>query len=451
MAATIKKLADADRKKLLEKIRQTFKKTGSIRATARALSMCHKTISRAIQDFDMPRKPDQYKEIKDAQQAAAQQPIDVIERTKFERKIERLNAENKELRASLKDSLTYEEVRAQIFKLATKRPVMPEWASKPRGKKEKNKVVPIAVLSDLHYGEVVELPQVGYSNQFNVETAEKRLQEWVETLIALCYDYEKEPPNYDGIVVCLGGDMISGDIHDELKASNDLPSLGAVMRLAGMLKKCLLTIADKFGNVVVPCVTGNHGRITHKPQAKNYNEVNFETLLYLMLERELESDKRFNFIFPDDTVVHFTVYGTNYALTHGNFMGVNGGHGIIGSIGPITRGAQKIILSEASKPNPIRVDKVIMGHWHTAMELPNAFVNGSLKGYDEYAQNFLRAKFEPPTQIVWREHQQRGPIRFEKIYCDADMADLKAKPSYEAIISTPANRRNDFGRFNPNG
>ena len=70
---------------------------------------------------------------------------------------------------------------------------------------------------------------------------------------------------------------------------------------------------------------------------------------------------------------------------------------------------------------------MIMGHWHTAMRLPNAFVNGSVKGFDEFAQDFLRTGFERPGQILWRDHPQHGPVRFEVIYTDKDMQRL-AKP-----------------------
>jgi hypothetical protein len=48
-----------------------------------------------------------------------------------------------------------------------------------------------------------------------------------------------------------------------------------------------------------------------------------------------------------------------------------------------------------------------MGHWHTLMMLQRFIVNGSLKGYDEYAasNNF---GFEPPQQALWLTHSDRG-------------------------------------------
>jgi hypothetical protein len=239
--------------------------------------------------------------------------------------------------------------------------------------------------------------------------------------------------------------MISGDIHKELAETNSLPTLATTIRLASVLQAVITKLADKFGTVVVPCVTGNHGRMTHKPQAKDYNELNFETLLYLQLEQAMKNDKRVKFIFPNDTLVHFSVYGYNYALTHGNLLGVKGGDGIIGPIGPITRGVHKLISSESTKPNPTGVDYVIMGHWHTAMRTRNIFVNGSLKGYDEYARTFLRTSFERPAQIMWFTHPEHGAVKFQAVFSDADMAKYRKRKISKEWFEAPSHQ---YGHWN---
>jgi hypothetical protein len=38
--------------------------------------------------------------------------------------------------------------------------------------------------------------------------------------------------------------------------------------------------------------------------------------------------------------VHYRVYGVRFLLNHGDMLGVKGGDGIIGAIGPIMRGEQ---------------------------------------------------------------------------------------------------------------
>ena len=52
-------------------------------------------------------------------------------------------------------------------------------------------------------------------------------------------------------------------------------------------------------------------------------------------------------------------------------------------------------------------DYMVMGHWHTYLKARGVIVNGSLKGYDEYAyqSNF---DFEVPTQAAWLNHPEHG-------------------------------------------
>jgi hypothetical protein len=49
----------------------------------------------------------------------------------------------------------------------------------------------------------------------------------------------------------------------------------------------------------------------------------------------------------------------------------------------------------------------MLGHWHQRWAFKNIIVNGSVKGYDEYAydQNF---DFEPPEQSFWLTDPRHG-------------------------------------------
>jgi hypothetical protein len=69
----------------------------------------------------------------------------------------------------------------------------------------------------------------------------------------------------------LGGDMLTGDIHDELTETNDAPTAVALLDIYGVLRVGHHEIADEFGMVFLPCVAGNHGRFTKKPRSKNRN------------------------------------------------------------------------------------------------------------------------------------------------------------------------------------
>ncbi len=210
-------------------------------------------------------------------------------------------------------------------------------------------------------------------------------------------------PKYPGIVFALGGDMVSGDIHEELMATNECEIMSAVVDLFGVLVWCISTLADHFGRVFVPCVSGNHGRNTHKIRAKGRNYTSFDWLLYCFLAKHFESDKRVTFLIPNGPDALYRIYGHRYLLTHGDQF--RGGDGMIGALGPIIRGDHK----KRSRQTQIGAayDTMLLGHWHQLIQLQRLIVNGSLKGYDEYAysNNF---GYEPPRQALWVTHPVHG-------------------------------------------
>ena len=197
--------------------------------------------------------------------------------------------------------------------------------------------------------------------------------------------------------------MVSGDIHEELSISNQVAIMPAVTDLIGVLVWCIRTLADTFGHVFVPCVTGNHGRTTHKPRAKGRAYTSFDWLIYVMVAKLMEGDDRVSFLIADGPDAYYRVYGTRYLLTHGDQF--RGGDGMIGALGPIIRGDHR----KRSRNGQIdhEYDVLLLGHWHQLIQLQRLIVNGSLKGYDEYASsnNF---PFERARQALWLTHPENG-------------------------------------------
>lgn len=343
-----------------------------------------------------------------ANQAALDSEFE-MERIGFQTEIRDLKAQ---LKGVHRDNLTSEVVRKKIIGIAEQTPEPPKWLSKtpPHDDFEG---IPLTIWSDWHWGEVVDPAAVESINKYDMAVAQKRARALVEKTIYLCQRLEK---TYPGIVVCLGGDMISGDIHDELSESNELPTMPIMLDLFGVLIECLSKLADNFGKVFVPCVAGNHGRNTTKPRFKNHNYSNFDWLLYCLLEKHFARDKRVQFYIPDGLDASFAVYGHRFMLTHGHMLGTAGGDGIIGAIGPIMRGDFKTRRSNEAVGMPY--DTLLIGHYHQYIPLDRIVVNGSLKGYCEYAKYKLRATPEPPRQALLFVHPEQGitsqrPINLE--------------------------------------
>lgn len=351
--------------------------------------------------------------------------------TKVE-EVDRLQTKVKNLESELKaierDNVTAQEVRTKIFGIRDMAPTIPKWMHEPP--KGNSSGVPLADWSDFHWGEVVRPDEVGGVNEFNREIAKKRVKLLAETTIDLAYNHMTHP-NYPGIVVILGGDMLSGDIHEELRETNEAPVNVCLLECFEHTAAGLRLLADKFGNVFVVGVVGNHPRQSNKPRAKLRVTTNYDWLMYMMLIREFQDDVRFKFLVPDEPDAHFAIYGRRFMTTHGDSIGVKGGDGIIGMLGPITRGAVKVGRSEARIGRDF--EYLVIHHWHTYVPKSDAsavIVNGTLKGYDEYAHTMLRAPYAPATQYLGFVHPKWGltcqwPVRLDVHRSTAERRDAK--------------------------
>jgi hypothetical protein len=247
----------------------------------------------------------------------------------------------------------------------------------------------------------------------------------VQKIIDICFKYTVSP-KYPGIVVCLGGDMISGIIHDELTETMEGPISEQIMETYRLLAWALETLADRFGAVFIPAVVGNHGRLHHKPRAKNRVQDSFEYMIYHFLAEHFKADKRIQFYIPDQTDAWFEVAGHRCLLTHGDSTGARGGDGIIGAIGPIVRGEKKV--RDVASFTGDAYDVALMGHYHIKVSLDNVIVNPTLKGYDEYARNILRARPERPTQTLIFIHPDEGIIDERRVFLeDKPKSNVKTK------------------------
>lgn len=303
-----------------------------------------------------------------------------------------------------------------VFRDAKRRP--PKWVSARRPVKapgSRSPEVPVVLWADWHMGEVVQPAEVNGFNRYDMKTAETRVRRLVDTSIRLCKEHHVSG-KYPGIVVALVGDFVSGGLHPELLKTDEESILPTCLRTEELLIWALTEMADAFGQVYVPAVAGNHGRHTAKPEFKNYYLKNFDWLIYRHLARHFANDTRVQFDIRPTNDVSFTVYGVRYLLVHGDMLGVKGGDGIIGSIGPITRGEVKKSGQSSALNQPF--DKLLMGHWHQRLWLPRATVAGTLKGFDEYARLQLCAKPDRPSQPLWFVHPSHGETAHWDIYVD---------------------------------
>lgn len=316
--------------------------------------------------------------------------------------IARLRAEN---RALARASIEQDAILSIIGVMAKAETAPPAWLSETSTRSSGSLAeAPVAIWSDWHYGERVDPAAVNGYNEFNAEVAEQRIRRLVENTIHLCEHHG--PGEYPGIVINLLGDFISGGLHPDLAKTDEYARIPSALRVRDLLLWALTKMADHFGRVFVPCTSGNHGRDTPKPEYKGYLHHNFDWLIYQLLQRHFEGDPRITFMIDPSNEAYYSVYGVRILAMHGDMLGVKGGDGIIGAIGPIMRGEIKTRGQSTSLGRPY--DLLLGAHWHQELWLPRAIINNALKGFDEYAKNSLRAVPSQPSQVLFFIHPKRG-------------------------------------------
>ena len=321
----------------------------------------------------------------------------------------------KEVTALKKERLSTEEVRRYIFDLKDTPVAVPDWVVKDRAVGPPAHGVPTLLLSDWHYGEVVDPNQIFGVNEFGLKEADNRVRFLAKGTVDILQNHLSS--DYPGIVLILGGDFVSGTIHEELLITNEKPVMPVVVQVYNNLIWFIERMKEIAGNVQCFCVHGNHSRTFRKPIYKESALSSYDWLIYTLLDRYFQNDKAVGFNIASGDDLQFKIYNYKYRLTHGAQF--RGGTGFIGSLAPIVRG--EIKKRTTAETLDINYDTLLMGHFHQYMQLPHVIVNGSLIGYNEYAfsNNF---PFERPQQALWLTHPEHGITFSCPIFCTKDKA-----------------------------
>jgi hypothetical protein len=345
--------------------------------------------------------------------AQEKEPIDTV-------KLRRLTDDNARLVAAKADLerrlASLEDHRASILGLASE-PLRPRLAlpsGAARGAPGGRTIV--AHLSDVHRGEVVDLDEMDGFNAYSSAISRARLGRFFARIAGLATEHwSGQKP--DEIILCLGGDMLSGNIHLELIETNDAAVPRAVRELAEDLAGGIVMWRRIIGVPIrVYTVPGNHSRLTLKSHAKRRAAHNLDLLVSDFTEaavkaRGIDGVAFYATTSPD---AYFSTYAFNWLLTHGDGMGVGGGKGYIGPIAPITKG-HRLLIDSSLKAGKL-VHYVLSGHYHTTARTPFGWGNGSVVGYGEYAGKVLRADPEPAKQNMLVVHERNGVIAHQEIY-----------------------------------
>lgn len=254
------------------------------------------------------------------------------------------------------------------------------------------------VASDWHIEETVETESVSGLNEFSIPVAKKRGEAFFRnalTLINIC----KRDVKLDDIVLVLGGDFISNEIHDELMEVNSLRPVDAVLMVQNWLATGIeFLLANTNCHLTIPCTSGNHARITKKIRHATEQGNSLEHLMYHSLALYFKGNPRVKFIIQKSYHTFLQVYDLTVRIHHGHNVRYQGGVG--GLSIPLNKA-----ISQWNKSRWADID--LLGHWHQFRDFGNAIVNGSLIGFSPYAVA-IKADFEPPRQAFFLLDSKRG-------------------------------------------
>ena len=358
-----------------------------------------------VVDWSLYKPPsDEHVEINSDEQS------DAIDRRRLIDEISRLRATIRDLERRAAAS---EEWRNSILNLADE-PIRPKLIVPSSTGSAKGRRTVILHLSDIHYGETIRAEEMDGVNRYSIDIAKLRLGRFFGNAASLMTKHwSGKPP--EEIILCLGGDLISGMIHAELNETNAV-SLPHSVRDVG--EQIAGGIALLLQNVKCPIrvysVPGNHARITMKPQSKGRADSSLDLLATDFAEAGLRNVKGVTFYRPASPDAYFSTYGWHWCLTHGDTMGGRGGGtGFIGPIAAISKGHRKLVDSSWRSGRPIHF--VLTGHYHTTAKTSFGWANGSVCGYGEYARD-LRADPEPARQNFLVVHPEHGVINEQPLY-----------------------------------
>lgn len=375
----------------------------------------HGTIADAARHLGIPRKTlsDRYNRAQVKGIVSGMPKLDNEHSAILDAKFKKLTTEKRAIQTKYNHLLTLfennEKALETIGRLHDKIPSAKPMSIKVSKRGGVSESTAVILCSDLHYEETVDPNAIDGLNEYSPAIAEKRFGNFIANSMKLV-DMARSTAKVDKLVLWLGGDFLTGYIHEELMETNAMSPVEASIKIYELLVGGIDFILEHgdFKQIVVPCNVGNHSRTTKEYRVSTAVQNNYEHLIFSFLETHYKDDDRITFNLTMGYFNYLDVYGYQLRFHHGNNVRYGGG------IGGLTIPLNKAIAMW-NQAKPAYLD--IMGHWHQRMSSNNFVVNGSIIGYNAYALS-IKASFERPQQTFFLMHQRWGKTVEAPIFVD---------------------------------
>lgn len=232
-------------------------------------------------------------------------------------------------------------------------------------------------LTDLHAGVSVS----NYFNTYNLDVLKERLSAYLNNILNIQKRHCSE-----NCYLVLGGDLISGVIHDNLRIENNTNVIKQVVYVSDLISDFTRILSQHFNLVTVYLTPGNHGRVFQNKE-NNIKGENFEMFIPAYLDVKLQNIE--NVIVKlendiDETIGTFKVRGKTVYFSHGD------------------KDSVKAIVSNLTLMLNEKPDIVLLGHRHTnrltTIYDTKVVESGCVCGSDSYCVD--KRLYNTPEQMV---------------------------------------------------
>lgn len=234
----------------------------------------------------------------------------------------------------------------------------------------------VLLIGDWHYGAFVD----NFYNKYNTEIAKQRVSKLKSEVINYCRVNKVKKLNVINL-----SDNFEGNIHVSCRVSSEIDVVSQIMQVSELIAEFLKDLSLEIEMVNYRSVLDNHSR-ANKNYKEHIEKENFAKLIDFYLTSRLK-DTRVNLIFDniDENIGLFELdNGKTVVFVHGHLD---------------KKSNALVDLSFATKKI---LDYVCLGHYHSASSYTTGasrtFINGSLKGVDDYALN--NRLFSNPSQTL---------------------------------------------------
>jgi hypothetical protein len=309
-----------------------------------------------------------------------------------ERALQRARDELNYRRATMRSEVRSEDFEKKIEDLVTKSlgSLVINVPSIPKVSPYSQEYGLIAVLSDIHLGEIVgdDVPD----NEYNYKIAKQRTNQFIQSIIS-------NPKQSRKIIVTDLKDVLKGVIHNGIYESED-SFIDSINIAVGMYVDIYLTLSAEYEELIIYSTGSNHDRIFDNVTTTD-KHLDYGRLIDMMVTRILNAAKIDNItIRTTENGYHmFKVNGANIAVMHGDTL-----RNYKPYVEQSRAKLQDTCLQIFNEP----YRHAISGHTHSFVACANQYggmnvVNGTMVGNTSYGLQSGYGAITPSQTILYVE------------------------------------------------